>query len=219
MKLLVETIDYGMITPIIESKEGIPKKYYLTGPFAEAETINRNRRLYTLECLTNAVTKFLPMIEARRALGELNHPKDTPQVNPREASHVIESLSWDNNICNGRARIMTEMPMGKIVRALMDENIQLGMSTRGLGSVAINKAGINEVQKDYVINTVDIVSDPSGISCFVNGVMENAEWIYEASSDSWKKAEQLKTRISKMSIVEVANKQAGMFQEFLQSLK
>lgn len=218
MKLLIEDIEPGLITPIIESKDGVEKKYYLTGPFAEAERLNRNQRWYTKECLTNAVTRFQPMIEARRALGELNHPP-TPQVNPREASHIIESLTWEDNICVGRARILSEMPMGKIVTALIKENVQLGMSTRGLGSVAINKAGINEVQKDYVINTVDIVSDPSGISCFVNGVMEQTEWIYEASSDSWKKAEQLKSRINKMSIVEVANKQAGMFQEFLQSLK
>lgn len=217
MKLLIEDIEPGLITPIIEAKEGAPKSYYLTGPFAEAVTKNRNGRVYPKDVLEGAIAKFQPMITARRALGELNHPA-SPSVNPREASHKIESLIWEDNIVLGRAKIMTEMPMGKIVKALMDENIQLGMSTRGLGSVAA-KNGINEVQKDYVVNTVDIVTDPSGISCFVSGVLENAEWIYEASSDSWKKAEQLKSRINKMSVVEVANKQAGMFQEFLNSLK
>ena len=217
MKLLIEDIEPSQITPIIEAKGDGAKKYYLTGPFAEAVTKNRNGRVYPQGVLENAVAKFQPAITARRALGELNHPP-SPQINPREASHVIESLNWDSNICIGRARIMTEMPMGKIVKALMDENIQLGMSTRGLGSVS-QKNGINEVQGDYVINTVDIVSDPSGISCFVNGIMENSEWIYEASSDSWKKAEQIKKMISNMTVMEVANKQAGLFQEFLTSLK
>lgn len=217
MKLLIEDIDPGMIVPLIEGTEGSTKKYYLTGPFAEAVTKNRNGRVYPQVVLENAIKKFTPMIEARRALGELNHPP-TPQVNPREASHVIESMSWDKNICIGRARIMTEMPMGKIVRALMDENIQLGMSTRGLGSVAV-KNGVNEVQGDYVVNTVDIVSNPSGLSCWVEGVYEHADWVYEASSDSWKKAEAIRAQISKMSIVEVAEKQAGLFQEFLNTLK
>ena len=217
MKLLIEDIDHNLIKPIIEAKGDGPKSYYLTGPFAEAVTTNRNGRMYPKRVLENAVNKFKPLIEARRALGELNHPP-SPQVNPREASHKIESLEWDNNIVVGRAKIMTEMPMGKIVKALMDENIQLGMSTRGLGSIA-SKNGVNEVQSDYIMNTIDIVSDPSGISCFVNGVMENAEWIYEASTDSWKKAEQIKTKIKTMSAVEVANKQAALFESFLRSIR
>ncbi len=216
MKLLIEDIEPGLITPIIESKNGSAKKYYLTGPFAEAETTNRNGRVYPQAVLESAISKFIPMIEARRALGELNHPP-TPQVNPREASHIIESMTWDKNICVGRARIMTEMPMGKIVKALMDENVQLGMSTRGLGSVA-SKNGVNEVQKDYVVNTVDIVSDPSGISCFVNGVMENSNWVYEASTDSWKIAEQIKNEIKRGPIPN-AKKQAALFEQFLNSLK
>lgn len=216
MKLLIEDIEPGLITPIIESKDGASKKYYLTGPFAEAVTKNRNGRVYPQGVLENAIKKFTPMIEARRALGELNHPP-TPQVNPREASHIIESMNWDKNICVGRARIMTEMPMGKIVKALMDENVQLGMSTRGLGSVA-SRNGVNEVQGDYVVNTVDIVSDPSGISCFVNGVMENANWVYEASSDSWKMAEKIKESIKRGPAPD-ASKQASLFEQFLNSLK
>lgn len=216
MKLLVEEIDPGLIVPLVEGKEGGVKKYYLTGPFAEAVTTNRNGRRYTMECLEKAVAKYIPLIEARRSIGELNHPP-TPQVNPREASHVIESLTWDKNVVIGRARIMTEMPVGKIVKALIDENIQLGMSTRGLGTVVKAKDGVNEVQNDYVINTVDIVNDPSGISCFVNGIMENAEWIYEASTDSWKIAEQVKKEIMRGPAPNAA-KQAKLFESFLKSL-
>ena len=217
MKLLYEDIDQSLITPKIELVEATGQKnYYLTGPFAEAITTNRNNRVYTMECLQNAVAKFMPMIEARRSLGELNHPP-SPQVNPREASHIIQSLIWEDNVVVGRAKIMTEMPMGKIVKALMDENVQLGMSTRGLGSV-ISKNGINEVQKDYVMNTVDIVSDPSGISCFVNGVMENANWVYEASTESWKMAETIKQEIKRGPSPD-AKKQAQLFESFLASLK
>lgn len=216
MKLMYEDIDHTLITPLIEARDGGQKNYYLTGPFAEAVTKNRNGRVYPQAVLEKAVSKFLPMIEARRALGELNHPP-SPQVNPREASHFIESLKWDNNIVVGRAKIMTEMPMGKIVKALMDENIQLGMSTRGLGSVSM-KSGVNEVQDDYVMNTIDIVSDPSGISCFVNGVMENANWVYEASTDSWKIAEQIKQEI-KRGPSPNATKQAALFESFLKSIR
>lgn len=216
MKLLIEDIDHNLITPLIEAKGDGAKNYYLTGPFAEAVTKNRNGRVYPKPVLESAIQKFQPMIEARRAIGELNHPP-TPQVNPREASHKIESLIWEGNIVIGRAKIMTEMPMGKIVKALMDENIQLGMSTRGLGSVA-QKNGVNEVQNDYVVNTIDIVSDPSGISCFVNGIMENAEWVYEASTDSWVMAEEIKKEIRRGPSPNAA-KQAALFEQFLNSLR
>jgi hypothetical protein len=218
MKLLIEGIEPSLITTLIEAKTSTSKGgYYLTGPFAEAVTKNRNGRVYPKSVLESAISKFQPMIEARRAIGELNHPP-TPQVNPREASHKIESLIWEDNIVVGRAKIMTEMPTGKIVKALMDEDIQLGMSTRGLGTVTI-KNGVNEVQGDYVVKTVDIVTDPSGISCFVNGVMENATWIYEASSDSWKMAEQIKSTIKKITNEQVLMRQAEFFSSFLTSLK
>ena len=217
MKLIIEEIDQSLITPIVEAKDDGAKSYYLTGPFAEAVTQNRNGRVYPKKVLESAVDKFRPMIEARRAIGELNHPP-TPQVNPREASHKIISLEWDGNLVVGKAKIMTEMPTGKIVKALMDEDVQLGMSTRGLGSIA-TKNGVNEVQGDYVMNTIDIVSDPSGISCFVNGIMENAEWVYEASSNSWIKAEAIKKKIQSASAKEVAEMQAAWFQSFLRDLK
>ena len=217
MKLLYEDIDQSSITRLIEeSKTDSKKSYYLTGPFAESERLNRNQRFYTKECLESAVDKFMPMIEARRSLGELNHPP-SPQVNPREASHFIQELRWEGNIVWGKAKVMTEMPMGKIVKALMDENIQLGMSTRGLGSIKVVN-GINTVQNDYVMNTVDIVSDPSGISCFVDGIMEGAEWIYEASTQSWKKAEAIREEIKRGPSPNAA-KQAEYFASFLQGLK
>lgn len=216
MKLLYEDTDFSDIKFLIEAKADGKKAYYLTGPFAEAVTKNRNGRVYPKSVLESAISKFMPKIAARQALGELNHPP-SPQVNPREASHVIQSLIWEDNLVIGKAKIMTEMPMGGIVKALMDENIQLGMSTRGLGSIA-TRNGMNEVQSDYVMNTVDIVSDPSGISCFVNGVMEHAEWVYEASSDSWKMAEAIKQVVRKGPSPNTA-KQAALFESFLRSIK
>ena len=181
MKLLYESIDEQLITPIIEAVEGKSKSYYLTGPFAEAVTTNRNGREYPLSVLQKAIADFMPMVEARRALGELNHPP-SPQINPKEASHLIESLTWDNNVCVGKALIL-DTPNGKIIKAMMEANVRLGMSTRGVGSLS-SVGGKNVVQGDYKLNTVDCVVDPSGISCFTEGIMEGAEWVYEVTTNS-----------------------------------
>jgi len=68
--------------------------------------------------------------------------------------------------------------MGRIVKNLIDEGVQLGVSSRGMGSLKLNKDGINEVQDDFYLATAgDIVSDPSAPDAFVRGIMEGKEWM------------------------------------------
>ena len=86
------------------------KKYFIEGIFAQAELKNRNGRLYPRNVLEKAVESYQPMIEKRRALGELNHPPH-PNVNPERASHLIEKLEWNENNVMGRAKILTSLPM------------------------------------------------------------------------------------------------------------
>lgn len=216
MKLLQEVFDTQNI--ITEGKDGA-KKHYITGIFAQAETGNRNKRFYSKSVMERAVNEYLPLIQAKRSCGEFNHPTH-PQVNLERASHIIESLKWDGNNVIGKARVLGEMPMGKIAIGLINEGVQIGVSTRGLGSLIMNsKTGLNEVQNDFTMTAIDIVGDPSAPDAWVQGIMEGAEWIYEAASGSWVLAEQAKSKLKTMSAVDVANKQAQMFESFLNSLK
>jgi hypothetical protein len=171
MKLMTELIE--SVGYLIEGS-GNDKKYYIEGIFAQADTPNRNGRIYPRGIMENALGKFQPIITAKRAMGELNHPQG-PTINLDRVSHLIEKMEWNGSDVHGRAKVL-DTPMGRIAKNLIDENVQLGVSTRGLGSLKTNSRGVNEVQNDFMLNTVDIVGDPSGPSCFVNGILESREW-------------------------------------------
>jgi len=212
MKFLVEQVSSEILT-----EQTRDKKYYIKGVFAQAEVKNRNGRSYPRGVMEGALTNYQKLVEAKRAIGELNHPSH-PQPNLERASHIIESLTWDGNNVIGKARIMTEMPMGKIAKSLIDEGVSIGVSTRGLGSL-VERNGMNIVQNDFTMTAIDIVGDPSAPDAFVQGIMEGSEWIYNATNNSWMLAEQIKKNINKMSAKEVAAKQAKLFENFLNSIK
>lgn len=212
MKFLVEQVSSDILT-----EQTRDKKYYIKGVFAQAEVKNRNGRSYPRSVMEGALTNYQKLVEAKRAIGELNHPSH-PQPNLERASHIIESLTWEGNNVIGKARIMTEMPMGKIAKSLIDEGVSIGVSTRGLGSL-VERNGMNIVQNDFTMTAIDIVGDPSAPDAFVQGIMEGSEWIYNATNNSWMLAEQIKKNINKMSAKEVASKQAKLFENFLNSIK
>ena len=178
---------------------------------------NRNGRSYPRSVMENALNQYSKLVEDKRALGELNHPSH-PNVNLERASHIIESLEWDGNNIMGKARIMTEMPMGKIAKGLLDEGVKIGVSTRGLGSLQ-EKNGINVVQNDFTMTAIDIVGDPSAPDAFVEGIMEGAEWIYNAATNSWIVAEHVRKTINKMSAKQISDQKAVLFEQFLKSIR
>lgn len=210
---LVESVDHV----IVESKRGV-KDYFIEGIFMQAETPNRNGRLYPRTTMESQIQKYNELITAKRSLSELGHPSN-PQVNLDKVSHLITKLYMedDGRTVTGKAKIL-DTPMGKIAKNLLDEGVKLGVSSRGLGSLQ-EKNGVNVVQPDFHLSAIDIVSDPSGPDCWVNGIMEGSEWIYNASTNSWMLAEQIKKNINKMSSKEVATKQARLFEHFLNSIK
>jgi hypothetical protein len=131
---------------------------------------------------------------------------------------MIKSLKLEGNNFIGRAKVL-DTPYGKIVKSLIDEGAQLGVSSRGMGSL-VQKNGMNLVQDDFMLATAaDIVADPSAPDAFVEGVMEGAEWVYNASTKSWMMAEQIKAEIKKLPAKQVVEAQARMFQTFLNGLK
>lgn len=150
------------------------KKYFIEGKFLSADVPNRNGRVYPKNVMENAVGKYqTDYIDQKRSMGELNHPQG-PSINLDRVSHMIESLKFSGSDVIGRAKILST-PMGEIAKNLIDEGVKLGVSSRGLGSLKLVN-GINQVQNDFWMSTVDIVSDPSGMGCFVNGIMESADW-------------------------------------------
>lgn len=184
------------------------KKYYIEGKFLSADVPNKNKRVYPKPVMEAAVDKYIKeYVNSNRALGELNHPSSGPSVNLDKVCHVIESLEFRGSDVFGKARILST-PMGEIVKTLIDENVKLGVSSRGLGSLKKLSSGINEVQNDYFIAAVDVVNDPSGIGCFVNGLAEGANWEY-------KKGEWVLVEKQEVTLEE----RLKLFEKFLKGLK
>ena len=175
MKLIAEYIEQG-ITYVAESKSDGVKTYNIEGVFAQAEQKNRNGRIYERKIMESAVGKYVDdYVSKNRAVGELNHP-DGPTIDLGNVSHLITELRWEGNDVVGKARIL-DTPKGQIVRGLLDGGVQLGVSTRGMGSLE-SRGDAMYVKDDFILNTVDIVADPSAPSAFVNGIMEGVEWIW-----------------------------------------
>lgn len=175
MKLITEF--NSDISYLKEGVEGQPKKYIIEGIFMTAEAKNRNNRVYKKEILERAVNEYVEQqVKTNRAVGEINHP-ESPIVNYKEASHKIVSLEWKGNDVVGRAEVLNT-PNGQIVKALLDGGVQIGVSSRGMGSVRTVES-TNYVEPDFILATVDIVQDPSAHNAFVKSVNEKYEWIME----------------------------------------
>ena len=178
MKLISEeATDVEFLTEV--NKNGKGKDYYIEGIFMQAETKNRNGRIYPKEVLMKETKRYTEdFINKKRAFGELGHP-DGPTVNLERVSHMIEELHEMDQNFMGRAK-MLDTPYGKIVKNLIDEGAQLGVSSRGMGSLKPGKNGVQQVQGDFYLATAaDIVADPSAPEAFVAGIMEGKEWVWD----------------------------------------
>jgi hypothetical protein len=141
----------------------------------------------------------------------LNHPSG-PSINLDRVSHIIENLKLDGKYVVGRAKIM-ETPMGIIAKNLIDEGVKLGVSTRGLGSLEENRNGYKVVKNDFMISAIDVVSDPSGPGCWIQGIMEGVD--YEMLEDG--RIQQLVVDTAKKRINE--EKALEEFSKLMKTLK
>jgi hypothetical protein len=215
MKLITEmNQDIKFLT---EKKEDGTKNIYIEGIFMQAEKPNRNGRSYGRGIMEREVQKYQDLINEKRSLGELGHPPN-PSINLNQVSHLITGLRFEGNDIHGKAKIL-DTPMGKIAKNFIEEGVRLGVSSRGLGSVKLNKEGINEVQDDFHLATVDIVADPSAPDAFVQGIMESAEWILE--NGVWKsyQVEQAQQTIRKASKADLNKVKLQVFEQFLRTIK
>jgi sugar-specific transcriptional regulator TrmB len=222
MKLITEVYDEASV--LTEASEDGKKGYFIEGIFMQGDVKNRNGRIYPSAILENEMKRYNDQfIKTKRALGELGHPNG-PQINGDRVSHLITEMKRDGSNFVGKAKILST-PMGEIVKTFIDEGVKVGVSTRGLGSVKPTKEGIMEVQDDFHLATVDIVTDPSGPNCFVNGIMENTEYYYDIASGNWRVMERLEETVKKLKKEVTTRNPLGeakalrIFENFIASLK
>ena len=212
MKLITETIED--IEVLTEATTNGGKSYKIRGVFMQADIKNRNGRVYPVETLAKEVKRYTnEFINKKRAFGELGHP-DGPTVNLERVSHMITSLKPEGKNFVGEAKIM-DTPYGKIVKNLIDEGAQLGVSSRGMGSIQQSQ-GRNVVGKDFYLATAaDIVADPSAPDAFVEGIMEGKEWVWDNGVLKSMEVEQYKEEIERTKRKELAEVKANIFKDFL----
>lgn len=219
MKLIKEDISFNDVSLITEGT-GKDQKMYIKGPFLQAEKVNRNNRVYPQQVMDKAVDKYIEdYVTKNRALGELNHPAE-PVVNPERAAIMTTELKKSGIYYEGKAKVLST-PMGKIVENLLNDGCTVGVSSRGLGSLKANpREGYNEVQEDFVLTTAaDVVFDPSAQSSFVEGVYEQAEWIYESGIFRAVDLEEQRERLMRARRKELMETKLSMFEHLMNQLK
>ena len=215
MKLISEFNDQHLEV-LTEEKNG-KKKLIIEGVFAQADKKNRNGRVYPLPVMEKAIGTYVDnQVSKGRAVGELNHPEG-PTVNLDKVSHKIDSLKFKGNDVMGKATVL-DTPMGKVVEGLLDGGVQLGVSTRGMGSL-MQQNGAMVVKDDFILNAVDIVQDPSAPSAFVNGVREGVEWVWNNGIIEQRAVEKMETEIKNAPRQGLYETQVREFKNFLSLLK
>ena len=214
MKLISEEIQNAEM--LVEETNG-KKNYKIKGVFLQSDIKNRNGRIYENDILTKEVKRYnQEFINKKRAFGELGHP-DGPTVNLERVSHMITKLEPEGKNFIGEAKVM-DTPYGKIVKGLKDEGAQLGVSSRGMGSL-VQKNGANYVGKDFYLATAaDIVADPSAPDAFVEGIMENKEWVWDNGVIKAQDIEEYKEHIKEAKRLKLAEAKVKVFKNFIEKL-
>jgi hypothetical protein len=214
MKLITEHLE--SVQYITEANDKGEKNVFIEGVFMQAEQENRNKRIYPKSVLSEATAKYVKeQVTTGRAVGELNHPEG-PQINLDKVSHRITSLKFEGNDVVGKALIL-DTPMGKIVKGLVEGGVKLGVSSRGMGTVE-SRNNKSYVKDDFILNTIDIVQDPSAPSAFVEGIMEGVEWVWDNGLLKPQQIEKYETEIRKASSSRLSEAQQNVWQDFLSNL-
>ena len=215
MKLITEQIED---VQVITEGTGADKKLYIEGVFLQSELKNRNGRVYPFQVLEREVGRYNEeYVKTKRALGELGHP-DGPTVNLDRVSHRITELRAEGNNFMGKAQIL-DTPMGKIAKSLLGEGVQLGVSSRGMGSID-KREDTSYVMDDFMLATAaDIVADPSAPDAFVNGIMEGKEWVWDNGILKESQVAKYQRYMSESTRQNLEERTLEVFKNFLAGLK
>lgn len=218
MKLITELNEQTHY--LAEAKENGEKEHFIEGIFLQSNKKNRNGRIYPRAIMEKEVNRYMnEVVKNNRAYGELGHPQG-PQINLDRVSHIITELKWDGDNVIGKAKL-TNTPMGNIAKGLLESGANLGVSSRGMGTLKPSKNGIMEVQDDFHLATAaDIVADPSAPDAFVKGIMENVEWIYDPAKGTWReeRLDQIKNQLHSMSKSQFNEEKFSIFEDYISSL-
>ena len=220
LKFLTTELHEELDFLVEEKNRQEPPKFYITGPYMMAEKQNQNGRIYALDEMTREVQRYGDsMIRTRRAIGEMNHPQST-EVNPVNACHLVVELKQNSNFFMGKSLIL-DTPMGQLLKSLVKDKIQMGISTRGLGNLAESSEG-KKVSNFHLI-CLDVVHQPSVQNAMLESILESKEWqlnpdgkIIEVSARAF---ETLKTSISTLPKKEADAFLKEQLTKFISALK
>jgi hypothetical protein len=217
MKLIREEVEHVQF--VSEAKESGEKQHFIEGIFLQANRKNRNGRIYPINVMEKEVNRYMQeVVTNNRAYGELGHPAG-PSINLDRVSHIITELRRDGDNFIGKAKL-TNTPMGNIAKGLLESGANLGVSSRGLGTLK-EKNGIMEVQDDFHLATAaDIVADPSAPDAFVKGIMEGVDWILDPVKGTWheEKLDNMKKAMDKMTMEQLEANKLAIFENYISSL-
>lgn len=218
MKLLREINED--IAVISEAGPEGKKNLFIEGVFMQYDMKNKNGRIYPKAIMEKEVSRYVKeKVETKRATGELQHPLN-PSINLERVSHLIEKLKFESNgTVYGKAKIL-DTAMGNIARGLIDGGVNIGVSSRGLGTLKQSAGGM-EVQEDFhIVTPADLVSDPSAPDAFVQGIMEDSEWFYNEKNGTYmlEKNHEIKKEISRMSMIHIEAHKMKLFENWIKSL-
>ena len=214
MKLITEFY-VGKLDCLTESSSSGAKDTFIEGIFIQGDKPNRNNRIYPMGVLEPVIQKYIDeQVKTNRAVGQLDHP-ESPSINYDRVSHRITSLKWDGNNCIGKALILNT-PMGQIAKGLLEGGCQLGVSTRGVGSLTEKRGGPSTVGDDFMLTAVDIVQDPSAPEAFVNGIMEGVEYFFDSKTNKFiaeeaHKSKEILSRKTKQQLLECQARELTRF--------
>lgn len=217
MKLITDVS--SLSTEILTESTAEGKRLYVAGPFLMHSKENRNGRIYSKKGMDSAVKSYTEeYIKPCRSLGEMNHPAGRLQVDPERACIMTTELNADGNYYYGKAKVLST-PLGKVLEALLNDGVKIGVSSRGLGSVT-KRGGKTMVGDDFKITAAaDIVHDPSVADAFVNHLMEEKEYLLIDGHYVEKDLFEAKHNIKQASSIQLEEAKLKAFQDFLNKIR
>jgi len=215
MLLIKENNDSDIV--ISEAVDNGTKSWFIEGKMIQCNKPNKNNRMYVTEHMDAEVARYTQnYIKENRALGELNHPP-TADIDLSRVSHKIVRLERNGNDFYGKAKILSSTPMGNIAENLIKEGVKMGVSTRGLGSL-VKMNGFNQVQPDFKLVAVDLVSDPSAQDAYVMALREGKEWVWANEFLPESQVNQQYKTLKKASSRKLEEAAIKIFKDFMRSL-
>ena len=176
------------------------------GKFQEAEAVNKNKRMYPYAVLDENIGRLKEAVSDRRLVGELDHPTDSI-IHFADASHVVTKLWWDGQVLMGEGEILNT-PNGKVLKALIDDGVKVGISSRGVGNGKVNEDGILVIGESYKLITFDAVADPSTFAAFQEKVAKSKKENVDPPKTSKDRDLAAKSTKNESSGIDTVNKEA-----------